>query len=100
LRVPARTHTELIRELTVTVTTLVERVDNARAEIVRVDSAHSRTADTLAAIATQVPVLEERLGEVKKLLEERGREQRLAAVAFAGCLLTFIGNLVIWLLRK
>jgi hypothetical protein len=100
LRVPAKTHTELIRELTVTVTTLVERVNNARAEIVRVDSAHSRTAEALAGVSMQVAVLEERLAELKRALEERGRKQWLVAVAFVGCLLTFIGNLLISLLRK
>ncbi len=96
----AKSQGDLLRELSDTVATLVERVHNARAEIVRVDTAHTKTAETLAEVSKQAAVMAERLGELKKNLEESSRRRWLIVAALVGSLLTFLGNLVLLFWRR
>ena len=69
---PNKTHTELIRELYESVTTLKERIENLRRDMDRID----------------------------KALEENERRRWQLLLAFLGSLLTFVVSLVLLYLRK
>jgi hypothetical protein len=102
--VPDKTHGEQIRELSSLVATLSERVDNARAEIDRVDAAQYRSAEALTALSTRVALLEDRLGELKRVMEEGGRRRWVVIGALVGALVgslvTGAINLLIAVLKK
>jgi septal ring factor EnvC (AmiA/AmiB activator) len=98
-----KTQGEQIRELWINVATLTERVNNVREDIARVEAAHSRTAAALAELDKKVAVIDERLGELKKGLEEanRRRSALLPPVVggIAGGLVALLAQLVVFLLR-
>jgi predicted nucleic acid-binding Zn-ribbon protein len=98
--VAGKTNTELIRELNNTVTTLLERVDNIRGDLDDLETAHTRTADSLAHLVTRVTVLEERFADLKKAVEESDRKRWLLTVAVVGAFPALAANLALSLLRR
>lgn len=70
---PAKTNSELIRELSTAVTTLEERVRTLRREGKRRDAAINRLTESLTALSTRVALLEHQVGELRKTAEEGGR---------------------------
>lgn len=98
---PGRTNnTEAIRELERSVWTLLERVDNLRDEVKRIDAQHSKSADTLAAVVTQLAVSEGRLADVVKGLEEKDRKRWAVNLAIVGSFLTLVVNIALLFVRK
>ena len=100
---PGKTQGEQIRELWGNVTTLTERVDTLRREFGRVDAAQQATATALAELDKKVAVLDERLGELKKIVEEAKRK-RFALLpplvgGLAGGIIALLGQLLFFLLR-
>ncbi len=100
-------HEKALRDLEQTVQTLVERVDNARGDVKRIDDSLNRAMEALSKTAAQQAALEAKhsslektIDEVKKSLEERDRKQWILWVAIIGILLTFVANLAVALLRK
>src|SRR5260370_38323009 len=98
-----KTQGEQIRELWVNVATLTERVNNVRGEIARVEAAHSRTVAALSELDKKVAVIDERLGELKKTVEEANR-RRFALLpplvgGLAGGIIALLGQALVFLLR-
>jgi hypothetical protein len=81
-----------IQELGLTIATLQERLDNARAEIIRGDSERSKTTASLNEITLKFVVIEENVKELKKIAEEKDRRRWTVVLAAVGCLLTLAAN--------
>jgi septal ring factor EnvC (AmiA/AmiB activator) len=95
-----KTNTEAIRDLENTVAMLGERVESLRRDIERVETAHAKTVESLTRLTTQVAVLEARLADLQKKLEESERKRWMIWLAVIGSLLTLAANLVLSFLRK
>jgi septal ring factor EnvC (AmiA/AmiB activator) len=98
-----KTQGEQIRELWINVATLTERVNNVREDIARVEAAHTRTVAALAELDKRVAVIDERLGELKKAVEEANR-RRFALLpplvgGLAGGIIALLGQLLFFALR-
>jgi hypothetical protein len=112
---PGPTNTELIRDLQARATTLEERVRSLDREGIRLDAAHTKTAETLKQaemrLEARLTVLERKFEELngkfedgKKTLEEQERKRWTLLVAVTGtcvaCILTLFANIVLVFLRK
>jgi len=96
--------TERINELAQATATLFERLDNVRREMVVYGSRFDRNEDSIHELKRTVAVIEERLAEMKKGVEEAGR-RRSALIpslvgAIIGGLLSFLGQLAIQWVRS
>jgi len=98
--VPAKTNTETIRELEKAAVLVEEKLDGVRREVTRLDTAHAKTADTLAQLVTQVAILTEKVADLKKSQEESDRRRWTLWLAVIGCLLTLAANIVLSFWRK
>jgi hypothetical protein len=98
--VPRQTNTEAIRELDRTVVVLRERTNNLAEAVNRIESAHSRTAEALAALTTRVAILEERHADQRKALEESDRKRWLLTLAVLGTFLALLANIALSFVRK
>lgn len=94
------TLSEIVRDLEKSLAALIARVDQFQLNINRVETAHEKTADLLTETRSQLAVIEERLNELKKAYEESGRRNWLIVVAFVGCVLTLLGNILLTVLRR
>jgi hypothetical protein len=80
------THDEIIRQLSKDFAILGAYRQEDRADILRIDSAHAKTAEVVADLRRQLAVFEERLGELKKGLEESSRKRWALMPALLGAL--------------
>ena len=98
--VPGKTNTEIIRETADTVATLVERVNNIRRDIDRIDGAQTKTVESVTKAATQLTVLEEKFVELKRVLDERDRRRWSIWLAVIASFLTLLVNVILLFVRK
>jgi predicted nucleic acid-binding Zn-ribbon protein len=87
------TNTEALRELRSIVSTIEERLENARGEIKRVEAEQSKSADLLIEIRIRFALIEENVKELKKSAEEKDRRHWAIILALIGCLLTLAANI-------
>jgi hypothetical protein len=104
LDMPGKTQGELIRELGALGATLTERVDHLREDIGRIEAGQTRTTEALSSFSTRMAVLEQQVGDIRKMAEESSR-RRWALVppflaAVIGSLLTLLGQFLFSYLRK
>ncbi len=94
---------EKIDELEKLVATLVERLDNVHNELQGIREDQDKTVEVLNNLKTNFAVIDERLGELKKGVEEAGR-RRWAIVpsvigatigAVLGSALTLVGQMLL-----
>jgi methyl-accepting chemotaxis protein len=90
------TPTERINELGQLTATITERLDGVRREVEAVVGKCQRAEDSLHEVKRHVAIIEERLTEMKKGIEEAGR-RRSAVIpslvgAIIGGLITFLGQ--------
>jgi hypothetical protein len=101
---PDKTHGELIRELSNLVHTLNERVDHLRGDLGRVEANHTKTAEAYAGLSTQLALLEQQVGDLRKASEEGGRRWWSLLPALVGALiggtLTVLGQLLLSYFRN
>jgi predicted nucleic acid-binding Zn-ribbon protein len=95
----SQTPTQRINELSQFMATLTERMDGVRRDVEAVSSKCQKTEDSLHEVKRTVAVIEERLTEMKKGIDESGR-RRSAVVpslvgAIIGGLLSFLGQIAI-----
>ncbi len=93
-------NTDVIRDLGKSVSTLEERLNNARAEISRVDLERSKMADLVIVIDKRLVLIEERLSELRKLSEEKDRRRWAVSLAIIGSLLSLAVSLALWFVKK
>jgi hypothetical protein len=96
------TPTEKINELSRVMATHVERLDNVRKDVDAINGGFQKTNDSLHEALTKLAVIEERLGELKKGLEESSK-RRWAIVpslvgGVIGGVLGFLGHFILRLL--
>lgn len=101
---PNKTNSELIRELSNAVTTLVERERALRRAGKRRAAKINRLTESLTALSTRVALLEHPVGELRKTAEESGHRRwsllpPLLAVIIGG-IITLLGQLLLSYLQK
>jgi len=96
--------TERINELAQATATLFERLDNVRSEMVVHGSRLDRNQDSLHELKRTVAVIEERLTEMKKRVEEDSRRRSALIPSLVGAViggvLSFLGQLAIQWVRS
>ncbi|MBY0522136.1 MAG: hypothetical protein K2R98_01985 [Gemmataceae bacterium] len=97
---PGKTNTEAIRELEQFVARLDEHSDALQAEIDRLREAGTKSVELFAALDKRVTILEERLVDLKKSLEESDRKRWGVWLALIGALLAMLVNVVLLFLGK
>jgi septal ring factor EnvC (AmiA/AmiB activator) len=90
----------MIVDLTNTVATLEERVNNERAELKRVEAERVKLADRLVELAQRLAVVEENLKELKRGEEETERRRWTVVMALIGCVLTLAVNIALMYLKR
>ncbi len=88
--------TELERELAVA----NQRLDNDQEKLHDLRQDVTRLTDGLAAVRTDIAVLQQGLAEVVKRLDERDRIRWAVLALFIGCVLTFGANLLLAFLKR
>lgn len=73
IEVPAKTNTDVLRELSTGHATLTERVDNVRRAVEKAEIASLAISELLANCSERLTKLEERIGNQLKVVEEGGR---------------------------
>ena len=96
---PAKSNTDLIRELSTSVQTLIERVDNLRRDVQRVDDSHSAASGSLADLKNIVTAHAVRLEDLTKDRDNRAARNWQVWIALIGCALTLVANVVLLYLR-
>jgi hypothetical protein len=89
------TNTDAIRELSITVPILQERLDNTRQEIQKFVIEVSRASDSLVDMSRKVAVLEAKVEDLKRLAEERDRRRWGVYLAVIGCVLASVANIAL-----
>lgn len=97
---PAKTNTDLIRELMIAVAGIEEREAALRRDITRLEAAYGETTKLGTTLETRIKVLEEKLVELKKASEENARKRWMLTMAVVGAILTLVANLVLSLIRR
>ncbi len=87
------TNSDAIRDLTKTVATLEERLDNARKEIERVDTKGKKIYANLIEVDKRLALIEERSAEIRKTSDENDRRRWTVSLALIGSLLTLAANI-------
>lgn len=102
--VPAKTNTDVLRELSTGHATLTERVDNVRRAVDKAEIANLARTELLANFSERLTKLEERISNQLKVVEEGGRTWWSLWPALLGALvgsfLTFLANLWLTNLRQ
>jgi hypothetical protein len=92
--------TDTIHELELSVKRLIERVDQTRREVARIEAAHVKTAEVLARTVTDLAVLHEWVSGLKKAPARIDYVRWAVTVAVVGSFLALAGNIAVTLLRK
>jgi len=91
--------TERISELATLTATLLERLDGVRRDVEALGGKCQRSEDSLHDVKRTVAVIEERLTEMKKGIEEAGRRRSAVVPSLVGAIiggtLTFLGQLAL-----
>ncbi len=93
-------NSDVIRDLGKTVSMLEERLNNAREEISRVDGERTRTSELVTALDKKLILIDERIIEIRKLIDERDRRRWTVIQALITTLLGLIAGLLLWYLKK
>jgi cyclopropane fatty-acyl-phospholipid synthase-like methyltransferase len=97
VRVPGRTNSEQILDLTISVSSLEERVKVMLRDIEELRAFRERVSEILI---SRVAVLEAQVAELRKQQDENDRRRWMMLLAVIGSVATLVINLVITLLRK
>ena len=93
---PAKTHGELIREPSHTVSALIKRVDTLEKDADKVEAKEGKLSEALADLKTQVVLLQQQFADLKRAEEEGSRRRGVILGAVVGAL---VGSLVTGLLN-
>lgn len=105
---PDKPAAQLIRELSVQVAEAISTsrawADHGQKDIVRVETANTKTADALKEVEKKLAAVEERLNEIKRVTDETGRRRftlfQAIICVFLGGVLTFLFQLVVAYIRS
>ena len=91
---------QLIRELSIeskeAQASIRAKVESCERDIARVEAAHTKTVDALKEVEKKLAAVEERVNEVKHVLEELGRRR---FTLFQGILCVALGGILAFLLQ-
>jgi hypothetical protein len=92
------THDEIIRTLTKEVAVLGADLQSIRADVTRIETTQGKAADSANDMQRRLVVVEERLGELKRSLEESARRRWAVLPTVVGALVGAVAALLSQLL--
>ena len=75
-------------------------VEQLREETQRSREEHTKAADRMQAVDTRLALLEQRFADWKKAAEESEQKRRQVLLLFLGCVLTFVVNILLLVIRR
>lgn len=97
---PAKANTDLIRELSQNDAVHAARLDQLWRDRGRLEAVQTKATDAAHELSTRVRLLEEKLADLKKALEEAERKRWALTMMVIGTFLTLLVNIALTSLRK
>ena len=94
------TNSEAIRDLSDAVSTLKERLNYTRDEMVRIETVQARLSETVIATDKKLAVIQEQIKQIREIMEEKDRRRWSVLLAFLGSLLTLVVNIALLFIQE